>query len=131
LDSKPATVFKTTAVKMPESETKGTSGGITTGTTETITDGITTKTPGTGTGGLKGMKRIVPSTDSTESNREHTGSIATNIRIVTIVADVPVLFPRRDNSRDGRPLYDYPGIEEMACPAAGGHGGVLSQSQNH
>jgi len=87
---------------MPES------GGITTGTTGTIIDGITAKTAGTGAGGLKGMKFIAPSTNCTERSREHTGSIATNIRIVTIAADSPVLsLP--DNLRDGRPLYDYPG----------------------
>ena len=77
---------------MPESGTKETSGGITTGTTGTIIDGITAKTAGTGAGGLKGMKLIVPSTNSTERSREHTGSIATNIRIVTIAASSPVLL---------------------------------------
>ena len=127
-DSKPATVFKTTAVKMPESEAKGTSTGIMTGTTKTIIDGITTKTPGTGAGGLKGMKRIVPFTDSTESNGEHTGSIVTNIRIVTIGADLPLLS-RRDDSRDGPPLLTIPASKKGV--AAGGHGGVLAQSQNH
>jgi hypothetical protein len=49
-------------------------------------DGITTKTAGIGAGGLKGMKLIMPSTNSTERNREHTGSIATNIPIVMIAA---------------------------------------------
>jgi hypothetical protein len=76
---------------MPESGTKETSGGITTGTTGTIIDGTTAKTAGTGAGGLKGMKLIVPSTNSTERSRVHTGSIATNIRIVTIAASSPVL----------------------------------------
>jgi hypothetical protein len=90
-ESRPATIFGTTAVKMPESGTKETSGGITTGTTGTIIDGTTAKTAGTGAGELKGMKLIVPSTNSTERSREHTGSIATNIRIVTIAASSPVL----------------------------------------
>lgn len=76
---------------MPESETKGTSGGITTGATGTIIDGITAKTVGTGAGGLKGMRLIVPSTNFAERNREHTGSIATNIQMVTIAANSPVL----------------------------------------
>jgi hypothetical protein len=89
--SRPATIFGTTAVKIPASGTKGTSGGITTATTGTIIDGITTKTAGTGAGELKGMKLIVPSTNSTESNREPIGSIATNTRIVTIAASSPVL----------------------------------------
>jgi hypothetical protein len=56
------------------------------------------------------MKLIVPSTNSTESNREHTGSIATNIRIVTIAADLPVLSLTRETPGDGRPLYNYPCI---------------------
>ena len=76
---------------MPESETKGTSGGITTGATGTIIDGITAKTVGTGAGGLTGMRLIVPSTNFTERNREHIGSIATNIQMVTIAANSPVL----------------------------------------
>jgi hypothetical protein len=76
---------------MPESGTKETSGGITTGTTGTIIDGTTAKTAGTGAGGLKGMKLIVPFTNFTERSREHTGSFATNIRIVTIAANSPVL----------------------------------------
>jgi hypothetical protein len=71
---------------MPESGTRETSGGITTGTTGTIIDGITEKMAGTGAGGLKGMKLIVPSTSSTERSREHTGNTGTNIRIVTIAA---------------------------------------------
>src|ERR1700693_5432517 len=75
---------------MPESRTKGTSGGITTGATGTIIDGIAAKTAGTGAGGLKGMKLIVPSTNFTESSREHTGSFATNIRMVTIDANSSV-----------------------------------------
>jgi hypothetical protein len=90
-ESRPAAIFETTAVKMPESGTRGTSGGITTGTTGTIIDGITEKMAGTGAGGLKGMKLIVPSTNSTERTRGHTGNIATNIRIVTIAASSPVL----------------------------------------
>jgi hypothetical protein len=69
---------------MPESGAKD---AITIGTTGTITDGIAAKTAGTGAGGLKGMKFIAPSTNSTGRSREHTGSIATNIRIVTIAAD--------------------------------------------
>jgi hypothetical protein len=94
---------------MPESGTKGTSGGITTGAIGTIIDGIAAKTADTGAGGLKGMKLIVPSTNFTGRSREHTGSFATNIRMVTIAANSPVLS-LRDNFRDGRPLYDYPGI---------------------
>jgi hypothetical protein len=90
---------------MPESGTKETSGGITTGATGTIIDGIAAKTAGTGAGGLKGMKLIVPSTNFTERSREHTGSIATNIPMVTIAANSSVLSLRRD----GRPLYGYPG----------------------
>src|ERR1700719_1976664 len=92
---------------MPESETRGTSGGITTAITGTIIDGITMKTAGTGAGGLKDMKLIVPSTSSTERSREHIGSIVTNIQIETIAANTPVLSPR-DNSQDGRSLYDHP-----------------------
>ena len=92
---------------MPESGTRGTSGDITTAITGTIIDGITTKTAGTGAGGVKGMKLIVPSTSSTERSREHIGSIVTNIQIETIAANTPVLSPR-DNSQDGRSLYDHP-----------------------
>ena len=74
---------------MPESGM--TRGGITTGATGTIIDGTTAKTAGIGGGELKGTKPIVPSTNSTGRSREHTGSIATNIRIVTIAASSPVL----------------------------------------
>jgi hypothetical protein len=54
---------------------------------------------------------IVPST-SNERSREHIGSIVTNIQIETIAADRPVLSPR-DNSQDGRSLYDHPA---RTCP---------------
>jgi hypothetical protein len=97
---------------MPESGTRGTSGGIPTAITGTIIDGITMKTAGTGAGGLKDMKLIVPSTSSTERSREHIGSIVTNIQIETIAANTPVLSPR-DNSQDGRSLYDHPA---RTCP---------------
>jgi hypothetical protein len=76
---------------MPQSGTRGTSGGITTAITGTIIDGTTAKTAGTGAGELKGMKLIVPSKNSTERSRGHTGSIATNIRIVTIADGAPAL----------------------------------------
>jgi hypothetical protein len=113
--SRPAATFETTAVKRPESGTKGTSGGITTGTTGTIIAGMIAKTAGTGVGGLKDMTFIVPSTNSTGRSREHTGDIATNIRIATIDANSSALS-LRDNSRDGR-SYDYPGaVPSVSAP---------------
>jgi len=72
---------------MPESGRKGTSGGITTGTTGIIINGIIAKTAGIGVGGLKGMKLIVPFTNFTERSRENTGSFVTSIRIVTLAAN--------------------------------------------
>jgi hypothetical protein len=88
---RPATIFETIAVKMPESGAKETRGGTTTATTGTTIDGMTAKTAGTGTGERKGMRLIVPSTRCGVRSRERTGSIATNIRIVTIAASSAVL----------------------------------------
>jgi hypothetical protein len=65
---------------------KETRGGTTTATTGTTISGMTAKTAGTGTGGRKGTRLIVPSTRCAARSREHTGSIATNIRIVTTAA---------------------------------------------
>jgi len=62
--------------------------------------------------GGKDMKLIVPSTSSRERSREDIGSIVTNIQIETIAANRPVLSPR-DNSQDGRSLYDHPA---RTCP---------------
>ena len=71
---------------MPESGTRETRGGTTTEATATTIAGMTAKTAGTGAGERKGMKLIVPLTNSIERGREHTGSIATSIRTVTIAA---------------------------------------------
>jgi hypothetical protein len=76
---------------MPESGTKETRGAITTATTGTTINGITGKMAGTGIGGRNGTRLIVPSTRCGARSREHTGNIATNIRIVTIAANSPVL----------------------------------------
>jgi len=92
---RPATIFGTTAVKTPESGTKGTSGVITTGVTGNIINGIAAKTAGTGFGGLKGMKLIVPSINFTERSKGHTGSIAMNTLMVTIAANSLCSFTTR------------------------------------
>jgi hypothetical protein len=89
--SRPAIVFKTIAVKMLEREMKETRDGTTTATTGTTISGMTAKTAGTGTGGRKGTRLIVPSTRCAARSREHTGSIATNILIVTTAASSPVI----------------------------------------
>ena len=88
--SRPAIVFKTIAVKMLEREMKETRDGTTTATTGTTISGMTAKTAGTGTGGRKGTRLIVPSTKCAARSREH-GSIATNILIVTTAASSPVI----------------------------------------
>jgi hypothetical protein len=103
---------------MPESGTKETSGGITTGTTGTIIDGTTAKTAGTGAGELKGMRLIVPSTNSTERSRGHTGGIATNIRIVTIAASSQFFQRTRNRCADIARLREGKAMRQVHRSAA-------------
>jgi hypothetical protein len=83
-----------TDAQLEGSETKEIRGGATIATRGTTIDGMTAKTADTGIGGRKDTRLIAPSTWYGARSREHTGSIATNIRIVTIAASLPVLLGR-------------------------------------
>jgi hypothetical protein len=64
--------------------------------------------------GLKGMELIVPSTNSTKRSRELIGSIATNIRIVTIAGNSRGL-PVPNDSRDSLPFTTIPASSSVSA----------------